>query len=66
MDAYAAVQGTTTQRANAGIFPHKMLAQVAILAAYATFNGVPADWGAVDWNSVDWNAWTGTGRLEQC
>jgi serine protease AprX len=56
LDIYAAVNATTTARANTGVQPNRLLAKMAILAAYATYHGVPTDWSTVDWNSVDWNS----------
>ena len=50
LDVYAAVKGTTTARANTGVQPNRLLAKMAVLAAYATYNGVPPNWGTVDWN----------------
>jgi serine protease AprX len=53
LDAYAAVNGTTTQSANTGIMVSKML----------TTGGNPVTWGSVGWNSVGWNSvgWNSVG-----
>ena len=56
LDIYAAVNGTSTAKANAGIRPHRVLALMAVLAVYATYNSVPADWGSVNWDSVNWDS----------
>jgi serine protease AprX len=53
LDAYAAVNGTTTESANTGITVSKMLAT----------GSDPVTWGSVGWNSVGWNSvgWNSVG-----
>ncbi len=56
LNIYAAVHGSTTQSANVGVQPHRLLAKMAMLAAYATQNGLPDDWSSVNWDSVNWDS----------
>jgi len=57
LDIYAAVYGTTTERANVGPVPHMLLAKMALMAYWASVNGGDSiDWGSVNWNSVNWNS----------
>jgi hypothetical protein len=51
LDIYAAVNGTTTQSANADIVVSQMLST----------SSEPITWVSVDWNSVGWNSvgWKG-------
>jgi serine protease AprX len=53
LDAYAAVNGTTTESANTGIMVSQML----------TTGSNPVTWGSVGWNSVGWNSvgWNSVG-----
>jgi len=55
LDIYAAVYGTTVERANAGIMPNLLLAKMAVLAAWASTNGV-LDWNNVNWDSINWDS----------
>ena len=53
LDIYAAVNGTTTQSANTGIYASQMLSS----------GSEPITWGSVGWNSVGWNSvgWNSVG-----
>ena len=57
LDAYATLTTPTFEAANQGVLPHKLLAQMALMAYWASQNGEEEiDWGAVNWNAVNWNA----------
>ncbi len=62
LDAYAAVNGTSTKSANQDLMPHMLLAKMALIAYWASVNGAEninwgnVDWGSVNWNSVNWNS----------
>ena len=56
LDVYAAVHGTTTQRANLGNAPQQMLAKMALIALWASNKGGIVDWGSVNWDSVNWDS----------
>ncbi len=62
LDIFAALTTETKQSANQGIMPHKLLAQMALIAYWANQNGEEdvdwenVDWTAVNWNAVNWNA----------
>ena len=57
LNVYAAVTGTTTGSANAGIMPHQLLAKMALMAYWANENcGDPCDWSSVNWDSVNWDS----------
>ena len=62
LDAYAAIHGTSTQDANQDNVPHNLLAQMAMIAYWASVNGDEVidweniDWDAVNWESVNWNS----------
>ncbi len=45
LDVYAAVMGTSTESANAGLLPSQLL----------TTGPEPITWGSVGWNTVGWN-----------
>ena len=53
LDVYAAVNGTTTENANANILPSRLLST----------GPNPITWGSVGWNSVGWNSvgWNSVG-----
>ena len=54
LDVYAAVHGTTTERANLGNVPQQRLAKMALIALWASYNGGRSiDWDLVNWDSVD-------------
>ena len=53
----AAVQSTGMDEANDDIMPTMPLAQMAMIAYWASGNGEETiDWDSIDWNSVDWNS----------
>ena len=55
LDAYAAVQGTTTQSANTGLAVSQLLATGADpINSAVNWNSV--NWNSVNWNSVNWNS----------
>ena len=56
LDVYAAVHGTTTERANRGNVPQQMLAKMALIALWASNKGGSVDWGSVNWDSVNWDS----------
>ena len=56
LDVNAAVNGTTTTPANQGIMPHMSLAQMAMIAYWASQNDAETiDWSKIDWSSVKWD-----------
>jgi len=57
LDVHAAVHSTTTELANTGVVPHPLLAQMALIAAWASQSGGSIiDWNSVDWSSINWNS----------
>jgi serine protease AprX len=62
LDIFAALTTETKESANQGIMPHKLLAQMALIAYWANQNGeedvdwANVDWSAVNWTAVNWNA----------
>jgi serine protease AprX len=53
----AAVHTATTEAYSSGAVPHRLLAQMALIAYWASQNGSEnIDWENVDWESVNWNA----------
>ncbi len=62
LDIYAAITTPTTESANQGKMPHIVLAQMAMIAYWASQNGAESidweniDWAAVNWDAVNWDA----------
>jgi len=56
LDAYAAVNGTTTQSANSGITVSQMLFTGSNPVAWGSVNWNSVNWNSVNWNSVNWNS----------
>ena len=63
VDAYAAVNGTTTDFANQGIIPSAMLATGDNAIAFDSVGWNSVGWNSVGWNSVGWNSvgWNSVG-----
>jgi serine protease AprX len=57
LHAYSAIHSTTTESANQGSIPHRLLAKMAMIAYWASENGGEnIDWENINWESVNWNA----------
>ena len=62
VDSYAAVYIMTTEESNQDLIPHKLLAQMAMIAYWSSQNGDEnidwenVDWDSVNWDTVDWNS----------
>jgi serine protease AprX len=63
VDAFAAVNGTTTESANIGIVPSQMLATGDDAVAFDSVGWNSVGWNSVGWNSVGWNSvgWNSVG-----
>jgi serine protease AprX len=63
VDAFAAVNGTTTDSANIGIVPSQMLATGDDAVAFDSVGWNSVGWNSVGWNSVGWNSvgWNSVG-----
>ncbi len=62
VDVYQMLITPTTESANQDVIPHRVLAQMAMIAYWASAEGEEnidwenVDWAAVNWNAVNWNA----------
>ena len=57
LDIYAAVHGSTTNYANAGLAPSELLRPFIMqMVAAGLFSDTGFDWNSVNWNSVNWNS----------
>jgi serine protease AprX len=62
LDVNAIISSTTIESANQNTMPHMALAQMALIAYWASENGgneidwSNIDWGSVNWDNVDWNS----------
>ncbi|MEZ4635002.1 MAG: hypothetical protein R2856_08525 [Caldilineaceae bacterium] len=57
LDIRAAIGSDSTELANQDTMPHMLLAQMAMIAYWASVNGDDSiDWNAVNWADVNWNS----------
>ena len=56
LDAYAAVNGTTTQSANTGLQASQLLWTGSSPITWGSVNWNSVNWNSVNWNSVNWNS----------
>jgi serine protease AprX len=63
LDIYAAVNGTTTQSANAGLLPSQLLSTGSDPITFGSVGWNSVGWNSVGWNSVGWNSvgWNSVG-----
>lgn len=63
LDAYAAVRGTTTQSANTGVLPSRLLTSGPNPITFGSVGWNSVGWNSVGWNSVGWNSvgWNSVG-----
>jgi serine protease AprX len=61
LDVYAAVTGTSTESANAGLPINSLLFTGSDPVTWTAVNWNAVNWNAVNWNAVNWNAvnWNG-------
>jgi serine protease AprX len=52
----AAIDSASLAEANDAIMPALPLAQMAMIAYWASANSGDVDWESIDWNSIDWNS----------
>jgi serine protease AprX len=56
LDIYAAVNGTTTESANAGLPASQLLWSGTEPVIWSSVNWNSVNWNSVNWNSVNWNS----------
>jgi serine protease AprX len=56
LDIYAAVNGSTTQPANAGVTASQLLWTGSSPITWGSVNWNSVNWNSVNWNSVNWNS----------
>jgi serine protease AprX len=56
LDIYAAVNGTTTESANAGLPASQLLWSGTEPVVWGSVNWNSVNWNSVNWNSVNWNS----------
>ena len=63
LDVYAAINGTTTQSANTGVLPSRLLSTGSNPITFGSVGWNSVGWNSVGWNSVGWNSvgWNSVG-----
>lgn len=63
LDIFAAVTGTSTQNANTGLKPSKLLSTGSVPMTWSNVGWNSVGWNSVGWNSVGWNSvgWNSVG-----
>ncbi|MEO7840865.1 MAG: S8 family peptidase [Anaerolineales bacterium] len=63
LNIYAAVNGTTTQSANTGVLPSRLLSSGSNPITFGSVGWNSVGWNSVGWNSVGWNSvgWNSVG-----